>query len=75
MIYEFEKQSRELHTHSTLKDCLLKAVKLTENADPDKYSYFGKDSGFGSRSLFLFQILVLKTFFHFSCRQYFINKC
>ena len=36
----------------TLKVCLLGAVKLTKNADPDKYSYFGYGIGFDSCSLF-----------------------
>ena len=38
-----------------LKDCLFWAVKLTENADPDKYFYSGYGIGFGSSSLFSFQ--------------------
>ena len=36
-------------------DALFGAVKLTENADPDKYSYFGYDIGCISHSLFHFQ--------------------
>ena len=38
----------------TLKDCLFGAVKLTENADPDKYSYLEYGKGFNSCSLFPF---------------------
>ena len=44
---------------SLLKCCLFGAVKLTKNADFDKYSYSGYCVRFNSRSLFLFQILIL----------------
>ena len=37
-----------------LGDCLLWAVKLTKNADPGKYGSSGYDSGFDSRSIFIF---------------------
>ena len=36
----------------TLKDCLLGAVNLTENANPNEYSYSGYGIGFDSCSLF-----------------------
>ena len=36
----------------TLKDCLFGAVKLTKNADPDKYSYSGYGIGLDFRSRF-----------------------
>ena len=38
-------RSRYLNTKFTLGDCLFMAVKLTENADPEKYGY----SGYGIR--------------------------
>ena len=41
-------------TAFTLKYCLFGAVKLTENADPDKYSYLEYGKGFHSCSLFPF---------------------
>ena len=45
---------RNLNTDFTLKNCLFGPVKLTKNADPDKYKYSGYDIGFDSRSEFLF---------------------
>ena len=41
---------RNLNTDFTLKNCLLGYVKLTKNADPDKYKYSGYGIGFDSRS-------------------------
>ena len=41
---------RNLNTDFTLKNCLFGSVKLTKNADPDKYKYSGYDTGFDSRS-------------------------
>ena len=35
-----------------MKDCLFGSVKLTKNADPDKYKYSGYGIGFDSRSEF-----------------------
>ena len=32
------------------RNSLFEAVKLTQNEDPDKYSYFGYDIGFNARS-------------------------
>ena len=34
----------------TLKNCLFRSVKLTKNADPDKYKYSGYGIRFDSRS-------------------------
>ena len=46
------------NTDFTLKDCLFGTVKITKNADPDKYSY----SGYGIELIlvhfFEFQILI-----------------
>ena len=42
-----------LNTIFTLGGCLFGAVKLTKNADPDKYVYNGYGIGFGARSNFL----------------------
>ena len=36
----------------TLQDCFFGNVKITKNADPNKYSYSGYGIGFDSRSLF-----------------------
>ena len=45
---------RNLNTDFTLDNWLFGSVKLTENADPDKYKYSGCGIGFDSRSKFLF---------------------
>ena len=45
-------RSKDLTTDFTLGDCLFKAVKLTKNADSDKYGYIGNDIGFYARSQF-----------------------
>ena len=50
--YELDRWSRDLNTDFTLKDCLFGAVKITKNADPDKYGYSGYDIGLDSRSEF-----------------------
>ena len=42
------------NTDFTLANCLFGSVKLTKNADPDKYKYAGYSIGFDSRSEFLF---------------------
>ena len=47
-------QLRNLNTDFTLGNCLFGSVKLTENADLDKYKYTGYGIGFDSRSEFLF---------------------
>ena len=41
-----------LNVEFTLKYCLFVAVKLTKNADPNKYSYTISNIGFDSCSLF-----------------------
>ena len=45
---------RNSNTDFTLANCLFGSVKLTKNADPDKYKYTGYGIGFDSRSEFLF---------------------
>ena len=45
---------RNLNADFTLKNCLFGSVKLTKNADPDKYKYSEYGIGFHSRSEFLF---------------------
>ena len=52
IFYELDTWSRDLNANFTLRDCLFGAVKLTKNADPDKYSYSGYDIGFDSRPRF-----------------------
>ena len=50
--YELDRWSQDLSTKCTLKDCLFGAVKLTKNADTNKYCYSGYGIGFDSCSLF-----------------------
>ena len=50
--YTLGPQLRKLNTDFTLGNCLFGSVKLTENADQDKYKYSGYDIEFGSRSEF-----------------------
>ena len=50
IMYELDRWSQEFN----LKDSLLGAVKLTKNANPDKYFYSGCGIGFDSRSLISF---------------------
>ena len=45
---------RNSNTDFTLNNCLLGSVKLTKNADLDKYKYSGYDKGLDSRSELLF---------------------
>ena len=45
---------RNLNTHFTSNNCLFGSVKLTKNADPDKYEYRGYCTGFDSPLEFLF---------------------
>ena len=47
-------QLRNLNTGFTLADCLFESVKLTKNADLDKYKYSSYSIGFDSSSEFLF---------------------
>ena len=50
--YELDTWSRDLNTDFTLKDCLFGAVKLTKNADVDKYKYSSYGVQFDSQSAF-----------------------
>ena len=52
IIYELGTWSGDFNTKYKLGDCFLGAVKLTKNADPDKYRYIGYGIGFDARSLF-----------------------
>ena len=52
--YTLGPQLRNLSTGVTLGNCLFGSVKLTKNADLDKYKYTGYGIGFDSRSEFLF---------------------
>ena len=40
-VYELNTWSRDLNMDFTLGDCQIKALKLTKNADLDKYRYTG----------------------------------
>ena len=52
--YTLTPQFRNLNTDFTLINCLFGCVKLTKNADPDKYKYNVYDIGFDFRSECLF---------------------
>ena len=52
--YTLDWSSRDLNTDLALGNCLFGSVKLTKNADPDKYKYNGYGIGFDSRSEFSF---------------------
>ena len=52
--YTLGHQLRTLNTDFTLCNCLSGSVKLTKNADLDKYKYTSYGIGFDSRSEFLF---------------------
>ena len=51
-MYELDRFSQDLNAKFTLKDCFFGNVKITKNADPNKYSYWRYGIGFDSRSLF-----------------------
>ena len=48
--HKLDTLSRDLNTNFTLKDCLFRAVKLTKNADADKYFCSAYGIEFDSRS-------------------------
>ena len=50
--YELNIWSQDVNAEFTLRDCLFRAVKLTKNAIPNKYSYSGYRIGFDFPSLF-----------------------
>ena len=52
IIYKLNTWSRDLNTDFTLHNCFFGAVKLTKNADLDKYGYSGYDIEFDGRSQF-----------------------
>ena len=52
--YTLGPQLKNLNTDFTLGGCLFGSVKLTKNADPDKYKYTGYGIGFNSCSETLF---------------------
>ena len=52
-VYEISKNIN-ISDYRTLENCLFEAVKLTKNADIDKYGYSGYGIGFDRRSSFSF---------------------
>ena len=52
--YTIGPQLKYLNTDFKLGNCLFGSVKLTKNADLDKYKYTGYGIGFDFRSEFLF---------------------
>ena len=53
IVYEISKNIN-ISDYPTLENCLFGAVKLTKNADIDKYGYSGYGIGFDRRSSFSF---------------------
>ena len=41
IVYELDRWSQDLNVKCTLKDCLFGNVRITKNADPNRYSYSG----------------------------------
>ena len=52
IVYESDTWLQDLNAEFALKNCLFGNVKITKNADPDKYSYSGYGIGFDSHSIF-----------------------
>ena len=51
-VYKLDTLSRDLNTDFRLGNSVFGAVKLTKNADLDKYGYSGYSIGFDARSQF-----------------------
>ena len=51
IVYELDRWSQDLNAEFTLKDCLFGNVRITKNADPNKYSYSGCEIEFDSRTV------------------------
>ena len=51
IVYELNIWSQDLNNEFTLKDCLFGNVRITKNANPNKYSYSGCGIGLDSHSL------------------------
>ena len=52
IVYKLNRWSQELNAKFTLKGCFFGDVKITKNADPNRYSYLGYGMGFDFRSKF-----------------------
>ena len=51
IVYEITSDYKDIN-YPTLENCLFGSVKLTKNADVDKYGYFGYGIGFDRQSSF-----------------------
>ena len=51
IVYEITSDYKDIN-YPTLENCLFGSVKLTKNADIDKYGYFGYGTGFDKQSSF-----------------------
>ena len=56
--YELNTWSQDLNAEFTLKGCLFRTVKLTKNANPNKYSYSDMEFDLILVHVFQFQILI-----------------
>ena len=52
IVYELDTWSPDLISDFTLQDCFFEGVKLSKNADPDKFLYSVYGIGFDSPSAF-----------------------
>ena len=53
IVYEISK-TINVSDYPTLENCLFRALKLTKNADINKYGYYGYRIGFGRHGSFSF---------------------
>ena len=58
--FTLNQKLRNFNTDFTLGSCLFRSVKLTKNADLDKYKYSGYDIGFDSAQIFHLQMEALE---------------
>ena len=58
--YTLNPKLRNFNTDFTLGSCLFRSVKLTKNADLDKYKYSGYGTGFDSVQIFHLQMKALE---------------
>ena len=60
IIYGLNIWSQDVNAAFTLKDCLFGALKLTKNANPNKYSYLGYGIGFDQTLIWIKMWLFLE---------------
>ena len=58
IVYELDSSPQDLNAEFTLEDFLFGGVKMTENDDPDKYSYSGFGIGFDTPGQYSLKMLL-----------------